>query len=764
LGAPDTLCQSGMESEDSKREAYHLAGDRLGKFVILSELGRGSMGVVYEALQEDLKRKVALKVLPANISLDSKQVRRFHREAESVARLRHDNVIQIFEVGQLGNTHYFAMELVDGQPYGRPASRDREGVRSAARMARDAALGLAHAHGRGVVHRDIKPGNLLVDRTGRVVVTDFGLARLSESASLTSTDAIVGTPKYMSPEQILPGKYPLDGRTDVYSLGAALYEVVTGRPPIEEPSVQAFLRAILEDRPPSPRRFNREIPHDLATIILRCLEKDPADRYADATALADDLERFLVGERIQARPKGTIALGYEFVRRHRIITGLAFVALIALLGWRWTAGRASESRHEADIQGNLFDLTQTAVTDVDLAIEQLEELARDNPGHPDVRETRKFLYGTRAARKLESAERELYGPGILRDLEEAGMQGSHWHLVMLVEVGRLDEAKRTALTLDEGHPDRELTLARLDLRNGEIPRAIERLEALVGSDSPDPLAVFVASEAYRALGVSLAGSAPEKARALQRSSELLQQAYEASRSVQQQWLRERVFVRKLSSFEGTKAGVAELLPGLGGVAVETLNRLTTLWADMSETETEIVRQFVERVLKLAKVPPGSTTDRLRLIARERLSGASAPREKIVANLLLAVYHLSAGLPLETDKDLEAAEDLYDRQLMPYVYWGKSIVQRSRGNLHNAIQFALFAIENSGAASDFRDLRHLALHTTVLAEEASSRDQGDDARRAARLIESKLTEEDGVSSEEPWVSDLLQRVRVLSAGQ
>jgi hypothetical protein len=749
-----------MESEGSNREAYHLAGDRLGKFVILSELGRGSMGVVYEALQEDLKRKVALKVLPANISLDPKQVRRFHREAESVARLRHDNIIQIFEVGQLGNTHYFAMELVDGQPYGKPPSRDREGVRESARMARDAARGLDHAHERGVIHRDIKPGNLLVDRSGRVVVTDFGLARLSESASLTSTDAIVGTPKYMSPEQILPGKYPLDGRSDVYSLGAALYAVVAGRPPIEEPSVQAFLRSILEDRPPSPRRFNRDVPHDLATIILRCLEKDPADRYADAGALADDLDRFLTGERIHARPKGALALGYEFVRRHRIITGLAVVALIALLGWQWTAGRASDSRREAAIQGSLFDLTQTAVTNVDLAIEQLEELARRNPGHADIAETRAFLYGTRANRELESAERELYGPGILRDLEEAGLRGSHWHLVMLVEVGRLDEAGRVAATLPEGDPDRELTLARLDLRNGEFRSAIERLEPLAAAANPDPLALFVASEAYRALAVNLAGAAPEAPRALQRSAELLQRAYDESRSVRQQWLRDRIFLRKLASFQGNAVGVTELLPGLGGAAVETLNRLTTLWADMSETETEIVRQFVERVLKLAKVPPGSGTDRLRIIARERLDGAQAPREKVVANLLLAVYHLSAGLPLETDKNLDAAEDLFDPQLMPYVYWGKSLVQRSRGNLHDAIQYALFAIENVSAVEDFRDLRHLALHTTVLAEEASNRDSNEDAQRAARLVESKLSDEGSVPSDEPWVNDLLERVRSL----
>jgi serine/threonine-protein kinase len=168
-------------------EAFHLAGDRLGKFVILNELGRGSMGVVYETYQEDLKRKVALKILPANIALNSKQVKRFRREAESMARLTHDNIVQIHEVGEIDGTHYFAMEMVDGQPLGEQLGRDRDSIREAARLVMDAALGLAHAHEHGVIHRDIKPGNLLVSREGRIVVTDFGLARLTDSASLTST-------------------------------------------------------------------------------------------------------------------------------------------------------------------------------------------------------------------------------------------------------------------------------------------------------------------------------------------------------------------------------------------------------------------------------------------------------------------------------------------------------------------------------------------------------------------------------------------------
>ncbi|MGH7162447.1 MAG: serine/threonine-protein kinase, partial [Planctomycetota bacterium] len=313
-----------MAAEERKDEAFRLAGDRLGKFLILSELGRGAMGVVYEALDETLKRKVALKILPANIALDVKQVVRFHREAESAARLRHDNVIGIYEHDRIEGTHYISMELVDGTHFGTFAARTSDELREAARVARDAARGLQHAHERGVIHRDIKPNNLLLDRSGRVYVTDFGLARLSDSASLTSTDAIVGSPKYMSPEQILPGARPLDGRADVYSLGAALYEVIAGRPPVEAPSVQAFIRAVLEERPPSPRRFNREIPHDLATIALRCLEKDPDGRYAGAAEMADDLTRFLEGAPIRAKPMGALALG---LGAREIAFGAAIVAV-----------------------------------------------------------------------------------------------------------------------------------------------------------------------------------------------------------------------------------------------------------------------------------------------------------------------------------------------------------------------------------------------------------------------------------------------------
>ncbi|MHC4493602.1 MAG: serine/threonine-protein kinase, partial [Planctomycetota bacterium] len=376
-----------MPEETPRDDAFHLAGDRLGKFIILSELGRGSMGVVYEALQEDLKRKVALKILPANITLDARQVRRFHREAESVARLRHDNVIQIYEVGEIDQTHYFAMELVDGQPLSGAPGRDKDSVLHAARIAMQAARGLAHAHERGVIHRDIKPSNLLLDRTGRVVVTDFGLARLTDSASLTSTDAIVGTPKYMSPEQILPGTRPLDGRTDVYSLGATLFHVIAGRPPFEAPSVQAFIRSIMEDRAPSPRRFNRQIPHDLATIILRCLEKDPADRYAGASQLADDIERLLAGERIHAKPKGLLALSYEAVRRHRIIASFSAVALVGLVLILILGG-------QVDILRDLDEIRDQA--DLDVAVQRIEELAQRRPDDERVQRARRDIYHERA--------------------------------------------------------------------------------------------------------------------------------------------------------------------------------------------------------------------------------------------------------------------------------------------------------------------------------------------------------------------------------
>jgi len=725
-----------MADEIPSAEAFHLAGDRLGKFVIIAELGRGSMGVVYEAFQEDLKRKVAIKVLPANISLDAKQVKRFHREAESVARLRHANIIQIFEVGAVGNTHYFAMEMVDGQPFGAHHGRDRDSVREAARVAMEAARGIAHAHGRGVIHRDIKPGNLLVDRTGRVVVTDFGLARLTESASLTSTDAIVGTPKYMSPEQILAGTQPLDGRTDVYSLGATLYEVIAGRPPLEAPSVQAYITAVLEERPPTPRRFNRAVPIDLATIVLRCLEKRPADRYADAEALALDLERFLAGERIVAKPRGAVALAYEVVRRRRLLFALGTVALVTLLATLVLTRKVSDTRRIARMGARINEIHTESREHLDDALGAAIDLTREFPDQAGPRDLVAELSLRRAQAALEAVEVEW--PQVLHDLAAGGQEGGFWHLMGLIEVGKREEAWGRAARLPAASFLSHLVLARLAYEAGSYRETLEHFAEAPPADALPPELAF----RELLLGLAAEGLAREQADAaaaralLAEARAHLAAAHARSDALRERWLTSRIILA-LANVRGQLGEFVDLrsiLPDLASRRDEVLRGLSRFWSNMSPPESASVRLFVERILALA----GEEGTPHALLARRALERLEAPaadaQERATANLMLAIARLGSGDAEGARGALDSADDLGFRALLPYIYWGQSLVSRVRNDLPQAVNYAVLAIQSGRAAGEeFPDMPPLVDHATMLAEEAARRG-GDDAEGATGLLD------------------------------
>ncbi|HEX5135480.1 MAG TPA: serine/threonine-protein kinase [Planctomycetota bacterium] len=721
-----------MSDNPPPDEAFHLTGDRLGKFMVLSELGRGSMGVVYEAFQEDLKRKVALKILPANITLDAKQVRRFHREAESVARLRHDNVIQIYEVGQIDTTHYFAMELVDGKPLDPEQPRDREAVLRAARIARDAARGLAHAHERGVIHRDVKPGNLLVDRGGRVVVTDFGLARLTDSASLTSTDAIVGTPKYMSPEQILAhAQRPVDGRTDVYSLGATLYHVVAGRPPFDAPTVQGFIKAILEERPPSPRRFNRHIPHDLATIIRRCLEKNPGDRYASATELADDLDRLLAGERILAKPKGTLALAAEGIRRHRVIAATSAVAVIAVFLMLVLGGRAAESSRQAELSRIL------ANGDYDAAVSDIEGFCARYPDDAAARRARATIYRNRA---MELVNRALFDDAI-KDLEKAGEQGSFWYLTALIETGRLDEAAAEAEALPKDRPGRALALARVAAAQGRYADAIGLLEGPVPppeSDEASVLRALTLGPAHRAIG--------HGAEALR----CFKEANDRAAGIGMPWLRSRA----TAAFLEGGGDVSDLLASLNRTGAEVLRVFNVFKDRLASAEIPVAQHLVDGVLRIAKQPPVPPTT-LEAIAQKRLEGAEG-EERAIALLLLAIARLNMDKRGPALAALDEAEPIAAPEIEPYVYWTRALALRLQGNVSQAVQSAQQAIELALArADDFPDLRYLCEHVALLAQDAPE----DQAKRTSRFLREQL---EAMPEGVEWVNALLQRLSVSEA--
>ena len=299
----------------------------LGKYVLLKELGRGGMGVVYKAWESPLKRWVALKVL-INTG-GQEELIRFRREAQTAASLRHPGIVGIFEVGDIGDQHVIAMEFVDGKSL----AGEKLPAPKAAELLAHVARAVEFAHSRGIIHRDIKPHNIMVDREGKPFVMDFGLAKSLEGHSqITMSGTVVGTPSYMAPEQAA-GKVALIGKSsDVYSLGAVLYELLTGLPPFKGPNpVETLSRVVNEDVTP-PSKLNAAVPPDLETIVLKCLEKERARRYPSAAALAADLERFSGGEGIAARRDHAAAVVARRVRRQWVplVAVTATLALAAL--------------------------------------------------------------------------------------------------------------------------------------------------------------------------------------------------------------------------------------------------------------------------------------------------------------------------------------------------------------------------------------------------------------------------------------------------
>jgi serine/threonine protein kinase len=271
-------------------------------YEVLGELGRGGMGVVYKARQVSLKRLVALKLIRDGALAGPPQRARFRIEAEAAARMRHANVVAIYEVGEHQGRPYFAMELVEGPSLEKHLAGQPQPAPRAAELLRTLAIAVGHAHAQNVVHRDLKPANILLSAEGAPKVTDFGLAKRldSQSTAWTQEGAVVGTAGYMAPEQAAGRTHEIGPAADVYALGAILYEMLTGRPPFVTDSWQKTIEQVLHDEPAPPARLRPGVPPDLETICLKCLEKEPARRYGSALELADDLGRFLEGKPVAA--------------------------------------------------------------------------------------------------------------------------------------------------------------------------------------------------------------------------------------------------------------------------------------------------------------------------------------------------------------------------------------------------------------------------------------------------------------------------------
>jgi WD40 repeat protein/predicted Ser/Thr protein kinase len=373
---------------------------RLADYALLRELGRGGMGVVYLARQEGLNRLVCIKVLLSGPWAGEADVKRFLREAEAAASLRHPNIVAIHQLGQADGRHFFTMEYIEGRTLAElvrdaPLSPDR-----AAGYVRTIAAAVDYAHRQGVLHRDLKPSNVLIDADDRPRITDFGLARRIDAqpgGSLTRTGAIVGTPSYMPPEQAAGSAGAVGPRSDVYALGAVLYELVTGRPPFQGETPLETLVQVRTIEPVRPGLLNPRVSTDLETICLKCLEKDPARRYESARAMAEDLGRFLDRRPIRARPIGRARQAARWCRRHPVLTilGAAVLGLATLAAvFAVVTDRAYHSQRTA--VAKLSD----ALSERDQALAARETALEDARGQAEL--ARAHLYVSRFARAWQA--------------------------------------------------------------------------------------------------------------------------------------------------------------------------------------------------------------------------------------------------------------------------------------------------------------------------------------------------------------------------
>jgi serine/threonine protein kinase/Tfp pilus assembly protein PilF len=337
LDSGSTLNQSPEEqaraAESSTTEPEATSSLQLPGYEILGELGRGGMGVVYKARQTRLNRLVALKMILAAEHAGPTQVARFHGEVEAVASLQHPNIVQIYEVGEHNGRPFCSLELMDGGGLDKKLAATPQPPREAAALAETLARAVEAAHRQGIIHRDLKPANVLLSRDGTPKVSDFGVARrLDTPSGQTQSGALIGTPSYMAPEQA-DGKLRLMGpATDVYALGAILYELLAGRPPFRAATLGETLEQVRHQEPVPVRQLQPKVPRDLETICLKCLQKEPTRRYASAAALADDLRRFLDDQPIMARPVRAWERALMWARRRPAVATLMAVSALSLAG------------------------------------------------------------------------------------------------------------------------------------------------------------------------------------------------------------------------------------------------------------------------------------------------------------------------------------------------------------------------------------------------------------------------------------------------
>jgi serine/threonine protein kinase len=411
------------------------AGD-FGDYELFDEIGRGGQGVVFRARQKSLNRTVALKVVSLGQWASRADLKRFRREALAAASLDHPNIVPIYEVGERVGSCYFSMKFVEGGQLDEVVSRTPMSIRRAAEVIAKLARTVHYAHQHGILHRDIKPGNILLDTNGEPHLTDFGLARLVEAENtVTGTREVMGTPSYMAPEQAAGNNAKLASATDVYGLGAVLYQLLTGHPPFAAQTRYETIRLVLDTEPRQPRFWNRKIGRDLSTICLKCLEKDPKRRYPSALALAQDLEHWLKHEPIQAKRTGFITHGRKWVQRNPAITALvvSLIALAATVGWNIWKSELNSRLAKKSIAVLPFSNLSTAAENAYFADGVQDEILTDLARIADLKvigRTSVMQYKAGAARDLRKIGNELGVANVL----EGTVQRAGNHLRVNVQL------------------------------------------------------------------------------------------------------------------------------------------------------------------------------------------------------------------------------------------------------------------------------------------------------------------------------------------
>ncbi|MCA9040307.1 MAG: serine/threonine protein kinase [Planctomycetaceae bacterium] len=372
----DSLTRQWIEEQDHLQE--------FGDYIIISEIARGGMGVVYKAYHRNLNRLVALKMISQGEFANQSEIQRFQLEAEAAAQLDHPGIVPIFDVGEQDGRHFFSMGLVEGGSLSSAVVSQNLTPKEVAVLVLKISEAMAYAHSKRVIHRDLKPGNVLLDKNNEPRITDFGLAkRIEDGSNLTVTGQILGTPSYMPPEQASGIASEIVETADIYSIGAILYALLCGRPPFQSPNPMTTLRQVLDEEPITPRQFNSKIPADLETICLKCLEKNRQQRYPSAEELAEELKRFIAGHPIQARPIGRIKRFGRWCQRNPLTTGLVALIMLSMVigsGVSIYFGLLAQSRAAAARNG-----ATTVMKTLDRVIYNIDKKLEPIPAARDIR-------------------------------------------------------------------------------------------------------------------------------------------------------------------------------------------------------------------------------------------------------------------------------------------------------------------------------------------------------------------------------------------